>query len=54
MGKKLTVVVGAGASYDLVAYNVGVVIETHRPPLTAQLFNLGLGGLTGAQLVAFR
>ncbi len=38
MGKKLTVILGAGASYDLVATQVGWIQPNYTPPLTAELF----------------
>lgn len=42
MGKKLAVIIGAGASFDLIPLNQGNEISNvaYRPPLTDQLFNL--------------
>ncbi len=38
MGKRLTIILGAGASRDLIAIKTAQVNEDYLPPLTSELF----------------
>ena len=38
--RKLTVILGAGASYDCIAPNTASKRDNYRPPLTKDLFSL--------------